>query len=63
LPPSTIPQSIRSWQADSFIPNALVRASRSTYPRLVVVDAVPGATATVRKRAMATVMATRVAGE
>jgi hypothetical protein len=63
LAPSTIPQLIRSWRADSFIPNALVRASCSAYPPLVVVDAVPGATAKVRKRAMAMVMATRVVGE
>jgi hypothetical protein len=63
LPLSMILQSIRSWWEDSFIPNALVRASCSTYPRLVMVDAVPGATAMARKRAMATVMATRVAGE
>jgi hypothetical protein len=63
LLPLMIPQSIRSWRADSFIPNGLVRASESTYPHLVTVDAVPGAMATVRKRAMVTVMVTRVAGE
>jgi hypothetical protein len=63
FPTSTILQSIRSWQADSFIPNALVKESCSTYPLLVLVDAVPGATAMVKKRAMVTVMATRVAGK